>query len=253
MDYKEQNDKIGKMLSGFMWASEGDKLYVEKSKPHWEQLASMVNSLVLVFDVHKNTFIYVSGDYLQPYGIDSADLIIKGHIPVLEIIHPEDLRYGFLIREKLYATLTSFHPDKIKEYKATHEFRVKNLKGEWVRVIEQEQVIETDEHGNIWLLLSVVDIDASYDMESVRSHLYNHMTGDQLFFDLSDILNEPLTEREWEVLHMMHKGLLSKEIAHKLNVSIHTINTHRQHILRKLGANNTVEALNLVKRLGLKR
>lgn len=49
----------------------------------------------------------------------------------------------------------------------------------------------------------------------------------------------------------MKQGLLSKEIANSLNVSINTINTHRQNTLFKLKANNSIEAVNIAQRLGL--
>lgn len=45
--------------------------------------------------------------------------------------------------------------------------------------------------------------------------------------------NEQLTERETDVLKWLAKGLSNKEIADKLNVSIHTINTHRKNIMDK--------------------
>ena len=137
------------------------------------------------------------------------------------------------------------------DYKAIHEMRVRNLRGEYIRIIEQEQVIETDKSGNIWLMLSVIDVDASHESEIVKSHLYNFKTGEQIFIDLSDTLNEPLTNRELEVLRLMKQGSLSKEIANTLKVSINTVNTHRRNILRKLKANNSIEAVNFAQRLGL--
>lgn len=44
-----------------------------------------------------------------------------------------------------------------------------------------------------------------------------------------------LSEREGEVLVLVAKGLSSKEIADKLNISIHTVNTHRKNITGKTG------------------
>ncbi|MBO4957997.1 response regulator transcription factor, partial [Butyricimonas sp.] len=46
------------------------------------------------------------------------------------------------------------------------------------------------------------------------------------------------------ILHLIQKGLLSKEIAHKLQISIHTVNIHRQNLLHKLEAQNSIEAIN---------
>lgn len=44
-----------------------------------------------------------------------------------------------------------------------------------------------------------------------------------------------LTEREKNIVRLVALGLSSMEIADKLFLSIHTINTHRKNILRKLG------------------
>jgi DNA-binding NarL/FixJ family response regulator len=136
-------------------------------------------------------------------------------------------------------------------YKAIHEMRIRNVRGEYIRIIEQEQVLELDKSGNIWLMLSVIDIDANQELEITKSHLYNLKTGDQIFIDLSDTLNEPLTNRELEVLRLMKQGLLSKEIADTLQISINTVNSHRQNILQKLKANNSAEAINFAQRLCL--
>ena len=44
-----------------------------------------------------------------------------------------------------------------------------------------------------------------------------------------------LSERETEVLVLLARGCSSKEIADKLNISVHTVNTHRKNITRKTG------------------
>ena len=147
--------------------------------------------------------------------------------------------------------MRSFSNEEKKNYKAIHEMRIRNIRGEYIRIIEQEQVLELDKSGNIWLMLSVIDVDASHELEIIKSHLYNFKTGEQIFMDLSDTLDEPLTNRELEVLRFMKKGLLSKEIAEALKVSINTVNSHRQNILQKLKANNSIEAVNFAQRLGL--
>jgi DNA-binding CsgD family transcriptional regulator len=44
-----------------------------------------------------------------------------------------------------------------------------------------------------------------------------------------------LSEREIQVLQFIANGLSSKEIAKKLNISIHTVNSHRKNIMEKTG------------------
>ena len=228
-----------------------DYSILEKRKNDWIKLSEVTHSIVLVFDCYTNKFVFVSDNIPKLYGLDSRRLFIHGHQPVIEVIHPDDIDYGLLGRKKIYSILRSFSNEEKRNYKAIHEMRIRNMRGEYIRIIEQEQVLELDKSGNIWLMLSVIDVDASHESEIITSHLYNFKTGEQIFIDLSDTLDEPLTNRELEVLRFMKKGLLSKEIAEALKVSINTVNSHRQNILQKLKANNSIEAVNFAQRLGL--
>jgi DNA-binding NarL/FixJ family response regulator len=62
---------------------------------------------------------------------------------------------------------------------------------------------------------------------------------------------EPLTPRETEVLTLLADGLGNKEIAHRLNISEHTIKFHIRSILGKLGASSRTEAVSFGLRSGL--
>jgi len=228
-----------------------DYSIIEKKKTEWIKLSEITHSIVFVFDCYSNKFVFVSNNIPESYGIDHNRFISEGHLPALEIIHPDDIPFALHVRNKIYSLLNEFPLEEKMKYKMVHEMRVKNLRGEYVRIIEQEQVLELDKSGGIWLMLSVIDIDASHDSETTKSHLYNFETGEQIFINLLDILDEPLTIRELEVLQLMKQGLLSKEIAITLKVSINTVNSHRQNILQKLKANNSIEAVNFAQRLGL--
>jgi len=52
-----------------------------------------------------------------------------------------------------------------------------------------------------------------------------------------------LTRRQLEVLLLLAEGKRSGEIADELNISVHTVRTHIQGILRTLGAANRLEAV----------
>ena len=51
-----------------------------------------------------------------------------------------------------------------------------------------------------------------------------------------------LTERENNVLHYLSLGLKNKEIAKKLNISVHTVKAHLETIYEKMSVNNRVQA-----------
>lgn len=62
---------------------------------------------------------------------------------------------------------------------------------------------------------------------------------------------EPLTEREQEVLELLGRGLANKEIATRLVISERTVKFHVSAILAKLGATNRTEAVTLAAQKGL--
>lgn len=55
-----------------------------------------------------------------------------------------------------------------------------------------------------------------------------------------------LTSRENEMLRLLEKGLLYKEIADRMNISINTVKQHIHNIYEKLHVQNRTEAINKV-------
>lgn len=62
---------------------------------------------------------------------------------------------------------------------------------------------------------------------------------------------EVLTEREREVLQLVAEGLTNQEIADALFVSIKTVQTHRSHIMEKLGVHDRTELVKYAIRTGM--
>ena len=62
---------------------------------------------------------------------------------------------------------------------------------------------------------------------------------------------EILSNRENEVLQLLAKGLLYKEIADQLSIGEATVRTHVGNILSKLGANDRTHAVTIGLRRGI--
>lgn len=62
---------------------------------------------------------------------------------------------------------------------------------------------------------------------------------------------DPLTAREKEVLALVAQGLTNAEIAQRLYISIKTVETHRAHIMEKLGARDRTDLVRYAIRIGL--
>jgi DNA-binding NarL/FixJ family response regulator len=67
----------------------------------------------------------------------------------------------------------------------------------------------------------------------------------------SERLVASLTPREQEVLHCMVAGLGRKAVAEHLFLSPHTVRTHTQNVLGKLGVHSTLAAVALARRAGV--
>ena len=64
-------------------------------------------------------------------------------------------------------------------------------------------------------------------------------------------LIEPLSERELEILRLLHTDLDGPELARELTVSLNTIRTHTKNIYSKLGVNSRRAAVRRAAELGL--
>ena len=62
---------------------------------------------------------------------------------------------------------------------------------------------------------------------------------------------DSLTAREHEVLELIGEGLTNEEIAGKLDLSVHTVQTHRSNIMEKLGLHNRAQLVTYAARVGL--
>jgi len=67
----------------------------------------------------------------------------------------------------------------------------------------------------------------------------------------SEILPEPLSGRELEVLKLLRSELSGPEIARQLIVSLNTLRTHTNNIFNKLGVNNRRAAVRRAEELDL--
>lgn len=75
--------------------------------------------------------------------------------------------------------------------------------------------------------LNIYQDEASLRKDIGQLHHYGHQLPRHTEHDLS--------AREIEVLVLISKGLINKEIADKLNISLTTVISHRKNITEKLG------------------
>jgi DNA-binding CsgD family transcriptional regulator len=225
---------------------------LEKHKPVIETLAGLSNSSIQVFDLNEVKITFFSKNYAQFLGYSREEFENLNYTFFEAKIHPDD-KYDLAIfglsALKLFKELSN---DEKLNHKVVYEFRMLNSIGKYVRVIDQYQILELDAIGQIWLMMSTIDLSPNQDIKSsVKCQILNFRTGKIIPSSVDSKTSLELTKRELEILTLVKQGLLSKEISNKLFISVHTVNTHRQRLLEKLGANNTIEAIIFATKYGL--
>ena len=52
---------------------------------------------------------------------------------------------------------------------------------------------------------------------------------------------DPISDRERDVLHLLALGYTNTEVGRRLHISVRTVDTHRAHVMRKLGLSSRAE------------
>ena len=66
-------------------------------------------------------------------------------------------------------------------------------------------------------------------------------------------LFESLTTREQEVIGLVTSGLMNKQIAAEMGVSVITVKVHRGNVMRKMGARSLTDLVRMADALGIRR
>lgn len=227
-----------------------------------EKIASMAfisNACLVITDASADTCFVCGGSLGRLLGIasdlrfrkefDSSDEdILYGRI------HPEDLVEKRMLEYDFFR-LADRQDDAAKtDYVATCRLRIRNSRDEYISVDNTTQVLHQAPNGKIWLILCSYRLSpepVSRPESGIRPRILNNRTGEIFPLELGERRSRVLTEREKEVLRLIRAGKLSKEISDLLRISIHTVNRHRQNILRKLSVANSMEAVNAAQEMKL--
>jgi two-component system response regulator NreC len=99
------------------------------------------------------------------------------------------------------------------------------------------QAIRAASEGHVFLFSSVASLLASDFLSRIES-------GDE------DIGHGVLTAREREVLVLIAEGLMNREIAERLTISVKTVERHRENIMNKLNLHSRTELVKYAIRKG---
>ena len=171
----------------------------------------------------------------------TEDIEAPQELNIEKLVHPDDLEVVRRIDKKVWEFLDTLPEEEKLAYKYIYEMRVLD-RGKYVRMIYQMRILAFKDDN--FLGMGMIDLAPEQSANtSVRFQIKNCLTDEIVPFTIETTTNTLLTPREREILALAKEGMFSKEISEKLNISVHTVNRHRQNILEKLQVDNIIEAI----------
>lgn len=213
--------------------------------------AQIENSIAVLSDMKTNISYIYYGGVAERLGMAkrSTTKIIHSiwEEDIFSRIHPDDLLEKHLQELRFFNFLKTIPKKERTDYHIANNIRMCDSSGKYVQVLHRMFYIASQSNGSIWLALCLYNLSTNTSSGNV---IINSVDGCILEPE-AQTTNNILSSRETEVLQLIDKGKMSKEIASDLSISINTVNRHRQNILEKLHVDNSIEACRIAKGLKL--
>ena len=213
--------------SGFLKINPDDPIMLKL-----EELTGDNDQYFQVFDLGQMKFLYTSKNIFQMIGV-SAEEINPGHYTQL-IHHDDEERLG-QARARVYKMERDIFQAQKGSALTSYNLRIRNSDGNYNNLFVQDYMFFSPIPYKAVFLIQVI---TNIDWFKMKKDRFHHYAGNDLslfrFPDQKLLETGPdLSYREFEIIRLIEAGLSSKEIADKLFLSIHTVNTHRSNILEK--------------------
>lgn len=191
-----------------------------------EGLHQLLKSSYLIdhFSAFRDPASFIS--YLKEHPVD---------LLIMELCLPTPLD-GLIFLDELYNS--RLVPDKIRQ---TAVLTYCN------DLLFERQVMQRDVSGFLCKQMPKEEIISRLDMILAGKKSYPHAIDN----GMKDRENSPLSAKEQDVFTMLVRGFAYKDISLVYNMSVHTVETHRHNISRKLGKSSRHEWFDIAKQMEL--
>lgn len=209
--------------------------HVKAEDPIVEKLEALMaanDQFFLVMDLTQAVILYTSKRSMEMVGIEPEK---NNPYEMMSRVHPDDLNRFGMGRAKLISMDKDMYINQggsellstnIRMLKPDHSYSDLLFQCyTFFSPIPHRVVFEVQVHTNI----------DEFCLKEEHYHFYAGKDMTKFRFPDEKLLNvsHHLSCREMEIIQLIEVGLSSKEIAEKLFLSVHTVNTHRGNILKK--------------------
>lgn len=199
------------------------------------------------------SFEYISKNYNSCLGLNADELKANGMRYFWSRIHPEDLENWLkALNELMEFTLANIKAEDRQKANYTWNYRFRNDKDMYVNIVQNTTPLALDSGGKPIIGLAhytVLHPDIKMNISASAKLLNEQNEYETIYFaDYGQkLLSNGISNRERDVIRLLVLDFSSKAISEKLNISPHTVDTHRRNILKKLNISSTGELIGMLK------
>jgi DNA-binding CsgD family transcriptional regulator len=222
---------------GFKGIDRNDPLILEL-----EEFTKTNNQFFYIADVVRMKFEFTSLRSKEMLGIEPEELT-SYHLK--EATHPDDLARNGLGMAQIFKIAHELAVAKNGIRLLSSNFRYRNPTGNYSgRLVQCYFFFAPAPFPAVWIFVVHTDIGWFKKMKNG----YHYYLGDDIsFFRFPDdallMYGQVFSDREFEIIKLIHSGLSSEQIGEKLFLSKYTIDTHRRNILEKTGKTHISELI----------
>lgn len=216
-------------------------------------------SFFFVVEPVTNKYHFVGQQQESVSGYTNEEVISGGLEFFFKSLHPDEVD---ILLDKIYPQIAStldkvLRKTDVKKTVTQFNYRFKSKNGNYLNLMEQLYVLETDQDGKPALFLGNVITLENTAVMPLRLSIKIMDSDDSLKTVLSNTYSaqkpvfKNLTAREMDIVGQLALGKTSKDIAKELFISKHTVDTHRRKVLKKLNCKSVVELTRLAFQNGL--
>ncbi len=213
------------------------------------QTTGLGTSVLNIFDIEENKFLYVGDSVEQVTGIPKKYYFSRGPKYIFTkatLGHLPKIISSTIHQRRFFSNIP---PSTYDNFIVNREFSYRGEQPRWVL----HQVLKhlKNPQGKIFATAILQTSIASIKNDSsFRYYIYNKKENaicypKQNKHTVSHSLDS-LSSREIEIVNLLKSGLSNKQVAESLHISFHTVRTHRKNIFKKLNCTNVVELIQLL-------
>jgi DNA-binding CsgD family transcriptional regulator len=231
--------------TGFQSLDPTDSLIIEL-----DEKMKANKQFIIIADMMKVQVLYASQGYTDFFGdlpMDSYPLVN------FERSHPDIKERHSVARTKLFKMSQDMFINQWPNMLVATNLIIKDRHEKYVDLMFQAYLVYSEiPYRSVFVVLVHTDISEIPQMK-YGYHFYSGPDLSYFRFPDHDLLmsGNIFTNREYEIINCIAEGLDSEQIAGKLFISRHTVNTHRRNVLNKTGKRNTHELILDLKQKGV--